>query len=54
MQSGFVFPVTIFFSPVFHYERDYCLNIVITKNDTNTNFILFKEGLLYIFYCLLI
>ena len=48
ISTGFIMPITMFFSPIFHYERDFCLNIILTKNETNAHYILFKDGFIII------
>lgn len=37
-------PVTVYLNPIFTYDKNYCINAVLTKIETNVHYILFKDG----------
>ena len=44
LSTNAIMPVSLFLNPVFHFDFDYCINAVMTKVETNVQFILFKDG----------
>ena len=44
MSSGYIIPISLYLSPTFAYENDYCSNAILTKIETNAHFIIIKDG----------
>ena len=47
MANNYVAPATLYLSPVFHYKNDFCMNAILTKIESNSHYILFKDGIFY-------